>query len=441
MHDEAKFRITIFSMSPGATVAALAIALTFALTIGLIQPLQAQTSKVLYNFTSGRDGGVPGSLLIDKAGNLYGTTVDGGDGGDLCVSTPCGTVFKLSNNGSGWVLTTLHSFTGNPNGDGAVPTGITFGATGNLYGTTEFGGGTQQACGGCGTVFKLGPPSTACRTAPCDWTETVLYRFSGGDGNAPLGSPAFDPSGNLFGTSFFGGSGGCSGGCGLVWELTPSPAGWRESVPYRFNGTDGATPIAGVTISPSGNLYGTTTGGGRYGYGAVFQLIPSGSGWSLNALYSFQGAADGAPPFPISSLVLDNLGNLYGSTLSGGSRQGGMVFELTNGSWTFSELYSFDGPSYPFSGPDGNLFMDNRGNLYGVTEKEGGAGCGGYGCGTVFKLTPGAGGWTYTLLHSFSDYDGSYPSGNLVFDVNGNLYGTTEYGGAYGRGVVFEITP
>jgi uncharacterized repeat protein (TIGR03803 family) len=242
----------------------------------------------------------------------------------------------------------------------------------------------------------------------------------------------------VHGTSYQGGV-----GYGVVWELTPSSQGWTLSDPYSFSGPDGSFPLAGVTLDQSGNLYGTTTGGGVYGNGTVFHLTPSGSGWTLNPLYAFQPVEGEYPPYPYSTLVLGNSSTLYGSTSTGGSRNGGAVFQLTsaNGNWTFSEVYGFAGPAYPFSGPDGNLTMDNLGNLYGVTEKEGGSGCGGYGCGTIFKLSPGGSGWTLTSLDNFTGDDGSDPGGNVVIDSSGNLYGTTQYSGAYGRGVVWEITP
>lgn len=411
---------------------------------------QAQTFEVLYNFTSDQAGGVPRSLVLDKGGNLYGTTFDGGYYGGDCYrfGGSCGTVFKLSKRASGWLFNTLYSFTGNNYGDGSTPAGLVFGSDGSLYGTTTFGGGTLgQCCGGCGTVFQLKPPASPCHSSMCSWSATILHRFTGTDGDQPVGNPVFDRSGNLFGSSYYGGIGDCYGGCypgcGVVWKLTPGPDGWITTVLHSFNGYDGATPMAGVTLDDSGSIYGTTTAGGEDGYGTVFQLAPLGSAWELTTLQVFQMGPDGIPALPLSAPIIDSSGNLFGSTCSSGSRRGGMIFELTlaEAMRTFVELYGFDGPSYPYSGPDGDLVMNKYGDLYGITRMEGGTGCGGYGCGTVFRLTHSHSGWRYQLLHSFNGDDGAFPEGNVAFDGDGNLYGITGYGGTHGRGVVFRIKP
>ncbi len=220
-------------------------------------------------------------------------------------------------------------------------------------------------------------------------------------------------------------------------NLTPSNGSWTESVIHAFTGTsDGANPYSSVIFDTAGNLYGTTFAGGAHGYGTVFQLTPSGAGWTENTLYSYQGSADGGAPF--GGVVLDNAGNLYGATASGGSGSGGTVYKMTpsNGSWTYNLLYSFIGSAY-LPGAYGSLTMDAAGNLYGTTAKDGA-----YGAGSVFKLTPSNGGWTETDLYDFpGGTAGAVPYGSVLIDASGNLYGTASAGGANGYGVIWEITP
>jgi len=192
--------------------------------------------------------------------------------------------------------------------------------------------------------------------------------------------------------------------------------------------------VKGVIFHKAGNLYGTTISGGANECGVVFQLTPSASGWAESPLYAFQCGIDGSPA---AGVVFDSSGNLYGATYTGGSGGGGTVFELTpsNGSWSFTVLYSFTGNSA--CGPESNLTMDQAGNLYGTTVCDGA-----YGYGSVFKLKASGGGWTYTSVYDFKGgADGSYPNSGVLFDANGNLYGTASSGGAHGYGVVFEITP
>jgi uncharacterized repeat protein (TIGR03803 family) len=267
------------------------------------------------------------------------------------------------------------------------------------------------------------------------WTESVLYRFKGrSDGENPLfGDLVFDQAGNLYGTTYFGGRGrNCSGNCGVIYELSPSNGGWKEGVLYAFQGgEDGYEPYSGVIFDKSGNLYGTTTQGGDPGggfCGTVYQLTPTDSGWTHKVIYSFHNGSDGACPY--GGLIMDQSGNLYGTTACGG----GTVFMLSpsNGNWIFTLLYDLP---YSSGGPSGSLVMDAGGNLYGTTMG-----------GTIFKLARSDSGWAYTDLHDFSNLsDGYVPKGGLIFDSNGNLYGTTYRGGGcdlyYGCGVVFEITP
>jgi uncharacterized repeat protein (TIGR03803 family) len=418
------------SLRPQSAALAIMLMLLFLIFVLLFmavtaQTAQAQTFKVLHSFTGGVDGSNPwAGLIMDKAGNLYGTTtgVAIGDGGK---------VFRLSKKGSGWVFTPLYSFRGG--NDGAFPEArVIFGPDGSLYGTTSEGGGDSCSAYGCGTVFNLRPPAHASPNVLGGWAETVLYRFSGGtDGaNPAFGDLIFDNAGSLYGTTLNGGV-----DWGTVFQLTPSGSGWTKSVLYTFSGgSDGAGPYAGLIFDNAGNLYGTTVVGGTYGAGTVFQLMPSGSGWTENVLYSFQGGDDGG--LPIAGLIFDQSGNLYGATINGGTGGGGTVFELTSsgGSWTYSLLYSFTGGTQ--CGPWGTLVMDRAGNLYGTTQCDGA-----YGQGSVFKLTPSDDTWMYTSLHDFAGSDGGASLGNVIFDANGNLYGTATSGGSHGYGVVWEITP
>ena len=390
---------------------------------------------MLYSFTGGADGMSPASALaIDSAGNLYGTTEWGGLG-----YPGYGTVFELKHSGSTWGLTTLWSFEGGGY-DGTEPGAVVFGPDGSLYGTTSQGaeGNCVWGNGGCGTIFKLQPSATACETALCPWTETVLYRFTGGsDGGNPSSPPLFDQSGNIYSTTLGGGTSWCHGGCGVIYELTPSGGGWTETVLFSPQSVDEGYWPGGVIFDRSGNLDGIFLEGGPYGYGTIYQLSRFGSSWTEQTLHGFTNGID--EQNPTSGLVLDPSGNLYGTTLGGRTGMvlgGGTLYELTpgNGGWTFHTLYAFPGPTG--GGPDATLIMDAAGNLYGTASHNGA-----YGHGSVFKLARSDGGWTYTSLHDFTGGgDGCCPASSLAFAANGNLYGAA-FGGAYGNGVVFEITP
>ena len=407
------------------------MAIMFALTTGLTQPAQAQTFTVIHTFTGGADGASPvAGLTMDTAGNLYGTASTSANGN--CTDGGCGTVFKLKHSGSSWVLAPLYGFAGG--NDGAYPYGIVaIAGDGTLYGTTSGGGN------GYGTVFHLTPAPTAPKTALAPWNETVLYRFTGGsDGAEPSGDLTFDQAGSIYGSAFEN-----NNSYGAIYELTRSGGGWTQAVLYSPSNNDpeGINPYSGVIFDSSGNLYGTFVDGGAYNAGTVFQLSHSGSGWTQHTLYTFTGGSDGSRPY--GGLIMDSSGNLYGTTSTGGTGGGGTVFELTpsSGGWTFKTLYSFSG------GFDGGswvkLAMDASENLYGTTNADGA-----HGKGSVFKLTPSGAGWTYASLYDFTGgSDGWAPLSSLVFDANGNLYGTTYAGGGYlsqctnGCGVVFKITP
>src|SRR5271166_4852747 len=403
---------------------AFALALLCALTIVAPQSAQAQTFIVLHTFTGGQDGASPqAGLMMDTVGNLYGTAVGGG--------TRNGTVFLLKHTKSGYLFTPLYSFKGGD--DGVAPYArVIFGPDGSLYGTTAWGGSGSCDRGGfpgCGVVFRLHAPPTACKTAVCPWVESVIHTFEdqNDDVQAPYSEVTFDQAGNLYGTALF--SGQYWGG---VYEMTPVSGGWTESVIYSFpgggQGPYGAEPYSGLTFDKAGNLYGTTFQGGPYQHGTVYELTPSGSAWTDNTLYSFDNGLNGGGP--TGGLIFDQAGNLYGTTTGGGLHGNGTVFELTpaNGGWLYSQLYG--GFKFEYSGgggPDGKLVMDGAGNVYGIAGD-----AGAYNCGSVFKLTPGSGGWTFTSLYDFTcSLDGLFPQGNVVIDANGNLYGTTYQGGLY----------
>ncbi len=290
--------VNISSHRFGRTAAAVSLAIVFALAIVATPAAQAQTYTVIHNFTGGADGSNPrAGLTSDAAGNLYGTASQGGNSsGDFCRSVGgCGTVFKLKHSGSGWVLSPLYGFAGGA--DGSYSQGrVAIARDGSLYGTTWLGGeGSCFSSGsGCGVVFHLTPPATVPAAALSPWNESVLYRFTGGsDGGLPEGDLTLDPSGNIYGTTENGGL-----GIGVVYELTPSGSGWTENVIHAFddyNG-DGGDPQGGVIFDHFGNLYGVFFLGGFNGAGGVYQLSPSGSSWTAQFLYGFTGGSDGANP-------------------------------------------------------------------------------------------------------------------------------------------------
>jgi uncharacterized repeat protein (TIGR03803 family) len=416
------------------------------LIITASQLAPAQTLNALHAFL-GPEGATPtAGVTMDARGNLFGTTEFGGASG-------YGMVFKLVHKGGAWLLNPLYSFPDPRSGnDGAEPyAGVIIGSDGNLYGTTTSGGGSAAY----GTVFKLSPPMSVCKSTICPWTETILYRFTGGsDGGVPFGPVIFDSVGNLYGTTESGGvTCGQNFTCGVVFKLTRSGSTWSESALYAFqNSPDGAIPASGLVFDHAGNLYGTTTGGGTglncegNGCGTVFQLAPNGSGWTESVLQSFDYTNNGA--VPQGGLIIDSADNLYGTTVfSPGNNGNGTVFELTpsGGQWTYTLLSSIPETFFGITGPLGTLALDPTGNLYGTTVGSGdafGSGLCQYGCGTVFELTSSGGSWVFNLLYQFTgDVDGAHPSDGVILDRNGNLYGTASAGGAGGYGVVFELTP
>jgi len=390
-----------------STVRALVYAVAFMLEGLAVQPASAQTFTVLYTFTSTDQGWQPDAGLIgDSAGNLYGTTQYGGTAGGY------GTVFKLDTSGN---ETVLYSFAGTPDAEDPYA-GIASDAAGNFYGATLYGG-TQ---GGFGTLFKLSSNGTL----------TLLHSFaSNPDGADPYGSLVGDRQGNIYGTTRFGGA---AGGYGTVFKLDRNN---NLTLLHSFSGTpDGEDPEAGLIRDRAGNLYGTTVYGGTAGgYGTVFKVDNASN---LSLLHSFAGTPDGENPY--AGLVVDSAGNGFGTTKYGGTAGGfGTVFKI-NRAGKFSLLHSFAG------NPDGvnpvsPVVLDPAGNIYGTTFYGGTLGYGSiYEIDTTGKLT---------VLHSFNyTPDGGNPMGGLIRDSAGNLYGTTSQGGDLscgfsGCGTIFKLTP
>ena len=290
--------------------------------------------------------------------------------------------------------------------------------------------------------FRLRPKPSACNSAICSWSETVLYRFTGGtsDGAIPLAGLAFDRADNLYGTTFEGGNNtaACINTnymCGAVFEMSPAGGGWTESLIYRLNGqSDGSNPSTAVTLDASGNVFGTTEYNGDVDHGTVFELTYSGSAWNQSTLTDF---ADPYASYIRGDLSWDAAGNLYGTSEFGGNG-GGTVYELSpaGGTWSYSQIYGLTG-EVEQAGPLGGVVRDSAGNLYGTAFSLGPGNVG-----LVFELSPGLGGWSYTVLHTFTDLDGDggLPMGNLVLDAQGNLYGTASVGGNYDRGIVWKIS-
>lgn len=384
-----------------------------------VQPAQSQTFSILHTFTGGSDGGAPtGTLALDRGGHIYGTTSQGGNPDPVCDFVSCGTAFELSERNSHWTLTTLYSFFGR--GDGGTPfAGVSIAPNGILYGTTFLGGS------GSGIVYSLRPPTHTSANTRSGWIETPIYTFTGaGDGSGPgYGSLIFDLAGNVYGTTYQGGSPCGDGSCGTVFKLTPSGRNSWTATVYAFPGRDyGGNPLGGVVLDASGNLYGTTT---NNNYAPVaYELTPSAPAWTETVLYTFP--LD--PTYPGGEgVILDGTGGLFGANLSA-------VHQLTPGGeqWNLNVLYNFtdEGGSWA------PLVTDVNGNLYGTT-------CSGgtLGDGSVFKLSPSRSGWLETDLHDFTGMaDGACPVGGVTLDAVGNIYGTAAWGAA-GYGVVWKIAP
>jgi len=434
----ARVRISasIFNINLKARTANLVPLAILTAILAITCPAHAQTFTLLHTFLPTGGGQNPtASPILGGNGNLYGVATygAGGEGGGA---------FKLSQRGSGWVLYPLFTHTGAGNSK------LVMGPDGNLYGATAYGG--IDSCGeggGCGTVFRLQPPPSACASFLCPWTETVLYEFTDqNDGWSPDSEVIFDAAGNLYGVTEYGGSGQCGAGgslgCGIVYKLTRSGSRWTKSTIYTFLGgtSDGAFPTGGLVFDTAGNLYGVTGFGGsgtcvngdNDGCGVLYELSPSNGGWIETIPHVFQPSNG---KYPFGTLAMDPAGDLYGVA-------GSYIFELSQpGNWSYAALYSFNDND----SPAGGLTFDHAGNLYGVTYQ-----AGEYGFGYVYKLSLSGGSWVLTHLHDFSQSDGLNANGLLTLDANGDVYGTSLQGGftndeacypAFGCGTAWEITP
>jgi uncharacterized repeat protein (TIGR03803 family) len=383
----------------------------------------ATTTNIIFSFDEADGEYADTDLETDTAGNIYGTTVLGGDFGS-------GTVFKLSHTSTGWVQTVLYSFTSGADG-GEPYKGVTIDRQGNLYGTAVTGG--SGSCeGGCGVVYKL-------TNSGGTWTQTVIHAFTGGDdGSGPGARVTLDPGGDVYGMAPTGGA----YGLGTIYKIHEEHNGtWNLTVIHAFTGgADGATGSAGRMVLHHGLLFGAATAGGIYGSGVVFELRPRGAGgrWNFRTIYSFRGQPDGS--FPYGALLFDRGDNIYGTTYYGGDSGIGAVYKLSPrpmGEWNESVLYSFQDDGTDGNSPIGNLVGDRVGKLYGTTSE------GGLGSGTIFKLSPTGGGhWMETVVHAFQGSpDGAFPYNGMVVDGFGNFCGATVHGGANDDGAVYQFTP
>jgi hypothetical protein len=440
--------------------------------LGLVANAQ-WNEQVLYSLQGIPDGKLPaGRIVFDSAGNIYGATTQGGSKSCRTLGD-CGTVYQLSppaHNGDPWTETVLYVFKGNASNDGATPAGgLLIDASGNLYGTTAYGGtGACTLLGsrlGCGTVFELSPPLRRGGA----WTETILYSFpDSAHGYLPIGDLMFDAAGNLYGATEFGGGHGSTCNpyyqyCGAVFQLIrPRQNGhpWAEKVLHGFaGGIDGANPNGGLSLDSKGAIYGTTYSGGNQkckylseiGCGTAFQLVPpkkKREGWTEVVLHRFDRTnSDGGNP--MAGVILDSHGKLYGTTLNGGPKAGGIVFRLTRPAkksdpWLEAILNSFGNNAYGYD-LESPVLMGTNGTLYGTTNTGSGQAING----GVFQLKrPSRKGqrWKLDVLYNFAGApDGVGPAAPLISDPAGNLYSTTQSGGTgnclFGCGTIFELGP
>jgi uncharacterized repeat protein (TIGR03803 family) len=448
-------RDRILYLALAATVCADAIV---ALVPPRSEPYQVSLARperyqVIQTFAAvGRGAKTPMGLAADKAGNLYGSTLTGGSGS-------WGTIFELSPpslSGSRWDMQVLSNVNNKEFGGG--PSWSMIAPNGDLYGATSDGG-----VRGGGTLYQF-------QRGDHGWGEPIpLFNFA--SSSSPIDSRSeliADSSGALYGTTH--GSGGKAGG--TVFKLGPGPDGWTMTVLHRFGGGDGdgAYPYGGLAMDGAGALYGTTSGGGKDDLGTVFKLTPTDHGWEQTLLHTFRqmdGSRGEGGLSPMAGLTPGDDGTLYGTTAGGGKFGAGVVFSLTpsdHNGWSQRVLYHFKREAGDGFAPNSRLVFGQSGALYGTT-KAGGDMPGYSGYGTVFKLVPAATGWREVVLHfierlqrddvaaatGWSEVvlhcftggaDGAGPTGSLIRDPSGKLFGTTigvGRSGAPNDGTVFAI--
>ena len=407
--------------------------LTLITLIAICSVSYAQTFSVIHTFAGSDDGRFPAAGVTIHGASLFGTTPSGGT-----IYNPLyGVIYQMFRTGSKWTFTVLSSLT-DPNGPTDLEARVMFGPDGRAYTTTNSGVNHSD-----GTVLQLTPPISLCKTANCSagsWTQKVIHQFMAyPDGSQPCSADiTFDPQGNLYGSTCYGGDPNKADG--MVYELRRSGNTWTENIVYSFQGPpDGELPGGGVIRDKNGNLFGTTVLGGQNNLGSVWELtnVP-GVGWVETTLYSFQNAGDGETPW--AGLVMDQTGNLYGAAAGSGGLDTGTIFELSpsgNG-WTFNVIRS------GVCSPIATLSLDAAGNLYGTTPCGGTAEKGnvfklsktanGWQYSSLYEFTGGA--------------DGLDPRSSVAIDTDGTLYGTTTYGGSFagicqdqGCGTVWMIKP
>jgi uncharacterized repeat protein (TIGR03803 family) len=381
-------------------------------------PVHAQTYSLIHSF-NGADGASPYAGVSLNNGVLYGSTFGGGN-------TDCGTLYQLAPAGSNWAFTSIYLFQGGQfETDGCAPQGRpVFGPDGHLYATASVGGQF-----GSGLVFRLTPPIAVCKVANCFWKQDALHQYPAfaGDGRGLNHEDlVWDARGNIYGMT---GSGG-SAGMGTVFEMMNTGNNWTEAPIYSFTSFNNAEPQNGVVFDSSGNIFGVTNA-------SIFELsyVP-GAGWQETTIHEFDPGNDGGTSY--GALIIDDAGNLYGTTSTGGPGGAGTVFELfrSGNAWNFEVIYSFSGT--PGTGPFSTLSMDSAGNLYGTTYLQGANGAG-----NVFKLSNTPNGWEYSSLHDFTGlfHDGYAPISQVTIGPDGTLYGTTTHGGQFEMGAVWMIKP
>jgi uncharacterized repeat protein (TIGR03803 family) len=409
-----------------------AAAAVFAAVIVALLVSRPECYEVIQSFAAvGRGAKTPKGLAVDKVGNLYGSTWTGGPGG-------WGTIFELippSLFRSDWEMRVLSNVKNGPIGTG--PFWSMIAQNGDLYGATTSGG-----VRGGGTLYKFG-------FSDHGWGEpTPLFHFAGRSSPDDMVSELISDSSGLYGTTK--GAGGRD--AGTVFKLSLGPDGWTMTILHRFSGDndDGAYPMGGLTMDKTGALYGTTSGGGgKWGVGTVFKLTPTEHGWDETLIYTFiqkPGYFGDGGLLPMAGLTLGDDGTLYGTTGGGGKFGDGVVFSLMpsdHNGWSHHVLYNFKREVGEGSAPNSRLVFGRSGALYGTT-KYGGDMPGYSGFGTVFKLVPTATGWSEVVLHCFTGgADGAQPTGTLIRDPSGNIFGTTlgaARSGVGSDGTVFEIS-